>query len=91
MPVSYTHLDVYKRQVIKLAKQTMTREDAIRTYGESVIKLIAIVDGNPISINHQNYKKIFVPMLTFAKGAEESYISEFIRTKDCLLYTSRCV
>ena len=69
-------------KVIKLAKQTMTREDAIRTYGESVIKLIAIVDGNPISINHQNYKKIFTPMLTFAKGAEESYISEFIRTKE---------
>lgn len=69
-------------KVIKLAKQTMTREDAIRTYGESVIKLIAIVDGNPISINHQNYKKIFVPMLTFAKGAEESYISQFIKTKE---------
>ena len=69
-------------KVIKLAKQTMTREDAIRTYGESVIKLIAIVDGNPISINHQNYKKIFTPMLTFAKGAEESHIGEFIRTKE---------
>lgn len=69
-------------KVIKLAKQTMTREDAIRTYGESVIKLIAIVDGNPISINHQNYKKIFTPMLTFAKGEEESYIGEFIRTKE---------
>lgn len=69
-------------KVIKLAKQTMTREDAIRTYGESVIKLIAIVDRNPISINHQNYKKIFTPMLTFAKGAEESYIGEFIRTKE---------
>lgn len=69
-------------KVIRLAKQTMTREDAIRTYGESVIKLIAIVDGNPISINHQNYKKIFTPMLTFAKGAEESYIGEFIRTKE---------
>lgn len=69
-------------KVIKLAKQTMTREDAIRTYGESVIKLIAIVDGNPISINHQNYKKIFTPMLTFAKSAEESYIGEFIRTKE---------
>ena len=69
-------------KVIKLAKQTMTREDAIRTYGESVIKLIAIVDGNPISINHQNYKKIFVPMLTFAKGAKESYISQFIKTKE---------
>lgn len=69
-------------KVIKLAKQTMTREDAIRTYGESVIKLIAIVDGNPISINHQNYKKIFTPMLTFAKDAEESYIGEFIRTKE---------
>lgn len=69
-------------KVIKLAKQTMTREDAIHTYGESVIKLIAIVDGNPISINHQNYKKIFTPMLTFAKGAKESYIGEFIRTKE---------
>lgn len=69
-------------KVIKLAKQTMTREDAIRTYGESVIKLIAIVDGNPISINHQNYKKIFTPMLTFAKGADESYISQFIKTKE---------
>lgn len=69
-------------KVIKLAKQTMTREDAIRTYGESVIKLIAIVDGNPISINHQNYKKIFTPMLTFAKGADESYISKFIKTKE---------
>lgn len=69
-------------KVIKLAKQTMTREDAIRTYGESVIKLIAIVDGNPISINHQNYKKIFTPMLTFAKDTEESYIGEFIRTKE---------
>lgn len=69
-------------KVIKLAKQTMTREDAIRTYGESVIKLIAIVDGNPISINHQNYKKIFTPMLTFEKGADESYISQFIKTKE---------
>ena len=69
-------------KVIKLAKQTMTREDAIRTYGESVIKLIAIVYGNPISINHQNYKKIFTPMLTFEKGADESYISQFIKTKE---------
>ena len=69
-------------KVIKLAKQTMTREDAIHTYGESVIKLIAIVDGNPISINHQNYKKIFTPMLTFEKGADESYISQFIKTKE---------
>lgn len=69
-------------KVIKLTKQTMSREDVIRTYGESVIKLIAIVEGSPISINHQNYKKIFAPMLTFAKGAEESYISQFIKTKE---------
>ena len=46
-------------KVIKLGKQEMTREDAISTYSTSVIKLIAIVDGNPVSINHQNYKKIF--------------------------------
>lgn len=69
-------------KVIKLAKQTMTREDAISTYSTSVIKLIAIVDGNPVSINHKNYKKIFSPMLTFEKGADESYISQFIKTKE---------
>ena len=65
-------------KVIKLGKQEMTREDAISTYSTSVIKLIAIVEGNPVSINHQNYKKIFSPMLTFEKGADESYISQFI-------------
>lgn len=69
-------------KVIKLGKQEMTREDAISTYSTSVIKLIAIVDGNPVSINHQNYKKIFSPMLTFEKGADESYISQFIKTKE---------
>ena len=69
-------------KVIKLGKQEMTREDAISTYSTSVIKLIAIVEGNPVSINHQNYKKIFSPMLTFEKGADESYISQFIKTKE---------
>lgn len=68
-------------KVIKLGKQEMIKDDAINTYGDSVIKLIAIVDGNPISINHQNYKRIFSPMLTFAKGADESYIGKFISTK----------
>lgn len=69
-------------KVIKLGKQEMTREDAISTYSTSVIKLIAIVDGNPVSINHQNYKKIFSSMFTFEKGADESYISQFIKTKE---------
>lgn len=69
-------------KVIKLGKQEMTRENAISTYSTSVIKLIAIVDGNPVSINHQNYKKIFSPMLTFPKDGEDSYISQFIATKE---------
>lgn len=69
-------------KVIKLGKQELTRENAIATYSTSVIKLIAIVDGNPVSINHQNYKRIFSPMLTFPKDSNESYISQFITTKE---------
>lgn len=68
-------------KLIKLSKIELTKEEAIATYSNSVIKLIALVGENPISINHQNYKKLFAPMLTFEKGAEESYISKFINTR----------
>lgn len=76
--ISFYHED---NKVIKLSKIELTREDAINTYGDKVIKLIALVGENPISINHKNYSKIFAPMLTFEKDSEESYISQFIANK----------
>ena len=58
-------------KVIKLGKQEMTREDAISTYSTSVIKLIAIVDGNPVSINHLRKVQmnlIFLNLLRLKNG-----------------------
>ncbi|MBD5584387.1 MAG: hypothetical protein HDQ88_04845 [Clostridia bacterium] len=57
-------------------------KDAIQPIQDSVLKLLAVVNNNPISINHGNYRKLLNPMLTFKAGSKESYITKFIETKE---------
>ena len=78
MPVSYTHLDVYKRQAAKkpapitgIRKRTIFREgDAAQQVNDLVAALQK--DGHDFSVG--------IPMDTPIPKAER-----------CLLYTSRCV
>lgn len=77
--VSYYYND---GKIIKLARKELTTDIVKEQFRDKVIKLIAVVGNNPISINHQCYKKLFAPMLTFPKEGDISYIQTFLETHE---------
>ena len=87
MPVSYTHLDVYKRQILDLVLQgRRTRPLSFGTispvspFGLLVVE--AFDRGMPVS-----------DWIGFYRYPDPRVIAALddIWRKDCLLYTSRCV
>ena len=99
MPVSYTHLDVYKRQVYLIPQvysvlfPAKTMQD---TYWYVFIGILFIVSGNYFPKNHINpYVGLKFPWLF---NDEEGWYKThrlgsytWILAGICLLYTSRCV
>ena len=74
--VSYTHLDVYKRQEVGQARKRIAELDRIfkRIYEDDI-------NG---TISHERFLK-----LSAEYEAEQKELTE--KVKACLLYTSRCV
>ena len=92
-PVSYTHLDVYKRQVY-IFEQTESRQQGANS--------IPINTENDLSIEVERFSAGLVENeLAIEVGDVARYIDiaypndvmtvQIVRGKDCLLYTSRCV
>lgn len=47
--------------------------------GTKIIKLIAIIDNNPISINHQSYRRFFSYLLNYDDDRSEANITKFVK------------
>ena len=101
-PVSYTHLDVYKRQT----QQSTLRHHAVGRFADLAPAMLvdpAILvwlDGrrNTRRSPNENLAREFFEMFTLGQGIAytESDVRESARaltgwTITCLLYTSRCV
>ena len=79
-PVSYTHLDVYKRQLKSLCNGVEFKWNKnINERMESIMRLLKKYEGNPIITPNMLEGVLY----TFNPGA--------VKYKDCLLYTSRGV
>ena len=90
VPVSYTHLDVYKRQTKGTAAKAEEHRQIWQILMDVLQKAVEILGDAPMSLD------------TFARilsaGLEESSMGLIPPTADsllvgdiCLLYTSRCV
>ena len=78
--VSYTHLDVYKRQGVVTGKKAGTVTITAKAFGKSVTKTIKVVEP---SLKVTGSTSLYRGKTTTLK-ATTSYST-------CLLYTSRCV
>ena len=91
MAVSYTHLDVYKRQAIELDKSLLEFSGYMKALGyptdiSSVEDLISIMDGIKIHVlgSLKLWEFYAVNIDALLKEVADQWDS-------CLLYTSRCV
>ena len=75
MSVSYTHLDVYKRQGLARLNQ--------------ILQMAALTAGEPAQ-QVRNEDRIPIITIHQAKGSEFDHVF-LAGLNDCLLYTSRCV
>ena len=90
-PVSYTHLDVYKRQVLS---DVRARADALaQRFGEGDYDMVAIVTYDRTATVTADAlwlrKAPSTSAATLDKLAKGTHLS--VLSEDCLLYTSRCV
>ena len=85
-PVSYTHLDVYKRQQSGLLAGSLNRRDNRKIVGISVSRNSAR-GKEVIAGNLREYAEKFHRVLP--ENMEDSI--HFTDSYICLLYTSRCV
>ena len=78
-PVSYTHLDVYKRQALRatVRAQKAAAEQAAETYRKTLITAGSEVEDALIA--YGNYT------------SQMQYLHKENNANSCLLYTSRCV
>ena len=99
--VSYTHLDVYKRQVIKQVLEDLElkvqEKQAIITIGD-----LPVVDAQPVQMR-QLFQNLIDNALKFSKkdskpiikisavAVSKNDIKYNPQLNSCLLYTSRCV
>ena len=82
MAVSYTHLDVYKRQAENTADSTAeTSETSVEVGDESFLFQLAVDGKDTVNVNPGDV--ITVAFTLKRTDADEAYT--------CLLYTSRCV
>ena len=82
--VSYTHLDVYKRQVFNgSALKTATIENGATAVADNLFS------------NAKNFTKVTIPNTVKKVGSMSFYgctkLSSVTLPNTCLLYTSRCV
>ena len=96
-PVSYTHLDVYKRQVLDLAKQAHAMFAQHGAIGTDIVlsdrgPIINELNANPLHgvFQRASFTGLLSPAFRplFLAALAEKGITKRQR---CLLYTSRCV
>ena len=94
-PVSYTHLDVYKRQVYNDGALSQLPDDVavelpITVDGDGVHKRVvrSMPDG-VIGLMNQQVSAQRLSIRAAAQGSKELALQALLC--DCLLYTSRCV
>ena len=91
--VSYTHLDVYKRQVLLYFKDAVTgTEGRIDSGGNEVIGEVAGKGNASFRLTLYFFallQKAGIPTHFLETGPKENTI--IVRSARCLLYTSRCV
>ena len=79
--VSYTHLDVYKRQDINILNYMGTKTSTNETYLQSIERQ---------GYSRRDFMK-FVAFIGAYMGIESSALGQVAKSLACLLYTSRCV
>ena len=98
MPVSYTHLDVYKRQVFELAhifRDSLDLRKVARPYLEKINNLtcetihLAVPDHHEVVYIDKLDAKRSIRMYSLV-GKRANFHCTGVG-KACLLYTSRCV
>ena len=99
-PVSYTHLDVYKRQVLSPYQMMFSRPPPreltqLITFPEMPEEELDIARvyhqiGNKIALRRNKRRNSGIPELRFVVG-ERVLIRNRQQPSGCLLYTSRCV
>lgn len=70
-----------KDGIMKCDRFVCTKQQVIDQFSSSVIKLIAIVDNNPISVNHASYRKVFGHMVYLSSNQRKNLVGDFIATK----------
>ena len=98
-PVSYTHLDVYKRQVLHKALKQAVLIGYLRTNPTEACILPRIIRKEMHPLEAVSYTHLDVykrqrqdyVRTARAKGASERTVIWKHVLKNCLLYTSRCV
>ena len=84
--VSYTHLDVYKRQTFDSSVVTSSVATEIEDAVDYVVNLYDSSFSNPITINIDvGWGEVD------GQALESNALGESISNTSCLLYTSRCV
>ena len=94
IPVSYTHLDVYKRQVLDAIIREVAKGGKVAITGFGTFQKVARAartGRNPRTGDAVRIKKTTVPR--FRPGTSfKGYVADpRSLPKACLLYTSRCV
>ena len=80
-PVSYTHLDVYKRQVAQIADGVVV--DRKEAAGRAVFRR-HVTERRPVGDRQAGQARAEI----FDEFADDAALAQYLR---CLLYTSRCV
>ena len=102
VPVSYTHLDVYKRQVLDRYNHTLEELNLlVYKLAQMTEKQIEVYEGVLKALPERNMKQVInglynLERFEFLPGIQcDNEIGEMTIDNDldpiCLLYTSRCV
>ena len=104
-PVSYTHLDVYKRQSLDdllpeafaVVREAGKRVFGMRHFDAQLLGGIALHSGKIAEMRTGEGKTLMATLPVYlnaiaAKGVHVVTVNDYLARRDaCLLYTSRCV
>ena len=92
-PVSYTHLDVYKRQDLPYLERQKRLLVHPVPHILFPVQFFAQRRGLQLSGHFHFVENRTIKYLDFRRGRRQciAFRGEFIKCRDCLLYTSRCV